>query len=239
MAIEAWSEPIYHRQKGEVDREWRYKKPFLEWDGDLLSYSELLDYAFKKECTPHIPSPNKIYDDFLEDHPIKFHKDDKKKGSAPTHEQLKNWSKGSNVKCEIKHTWIEIRSVKRTDESNANQENVRAIKNKHIRKIANAAISDIDDIYELKKKLKYEGKLTLSQAKAGSEAVLTNLQIIDNLGSENPNEFDINLAGEIKSETEIKTDKQIRLEKFQKQIIEGKAGQRLEDELKKEGVLPQ
>ena len=48
----------------------------------------------------------------------------------------------------------------------------------------------------------------------------------------------IEFEGKIDSTTEVKTDMQVRREDFQKQILEGKAGKRLEDKLKDKGVLP-
>ena len=207
MAIEAWSEPIYRRQEGEVDREWRYKEPFLEWDGDLLSYSKLLSYAFEKEHAAHMPSPNKIFDEFLEDHPIKFHKDDKRNGRAPTHDQLQHWSKGSNVKCEIKYTWIEIRTVKREDDNKIVRESVANTLTEHAIKLVNIKINSIYRRELLTEKLNKSNKLTLSQDKAGSDADLADLQFIKELSKDEVDKHEFNFQGEVKTENKTSIER--------------------------------
>ena len=113
MAITEWHTPIHECQKGEVQRERCYLEPYYFFNGNLKDYSELLEYAFTKQHTPNQLQTNSQYDEFLEKHPICFHQYDVKNKKSPTHNQLKEWSKGTNTKCDEKYSWDDRRTSKR------------------------------------------------------------------------------------------------------------------------------
>ena len=126
MAITEWHNPIHECQKDEVHREWCYLEPYYFFNGNLKDYSKLLKYAFQKQHTPKQPSTNPQYEKFLEKHPICFHPYDIDKGEPPSHDQLKNWSKGQNISCDEKHNWNERRSSKRNEVGKLQSENMAA-----------------------------------------------------------------------------------------------------------------
>ena len=126
MAITEWHTPIHECQKGEVQRERCYLEPYFFFNGNLKDYAELLQYAYDKKYRPDICQTSAQHEEFLEKHPICFHPYDVKKGTAPTHIQLKEWSRGVNVSCDEKYNWDDRRSSKRNEVNRLAEENLAA-----------------------------------------------------------------------------------------------------------------
>ena len=126
MAITEWHEPIHECQKGEVQRERCYLEPYFFFNGNLKDYAELLQYAYAKKYTPDQLQTNSQHEEFLDKHPICFHPYDVKNHKPPSHNQLKEWSKGTNTSCDEKHNWDERRSSKRNEVNRLAEENLAA-----------------------------------------------------------------------------------------------------------------
>lgn len=170
MAITEWHIPIHECQKGEVQRERCYLEPYFFFNGDLKQYSKLLKYAYQKQHAPDMPSPCSQHDKFLEQHPICFHPYDINKGQAPTHDQLKHWSKGANTDCDEKHNWDERRSSHRNEFSRLALENMSAQFAEDMPLFYNSMKEDIAMVDESVDNARMMGNLTPHQAESATKA---------------------------------------------------------------------
>ena len=170
MAITEWHTPIHECQKGEVQRERCYLEPYFFFNGDLKQYSKLLKYAYQKQHAHDMPSTCPQYDKFLEAHPICFHSYDLNKNQAPTHDQLKHWSKGVNTECDEKHNWDERRSSKRNEIGRLQSENMAAQFAEDMPFFYNSMKDDIKMVDESVENARMMGNLTPHQAESATKA---------------------------------------------------------------------
>ncbi len=170
MAIKKWTEPIHQCQEGEVQREWCYLHQYYPFYGNLKDYADLLDYAFKKQYATNLPKPCPIFDEYLDKHPIAFFIDDIKKGKPPSHQQLIHWNKGSNVKCDEKHSWNARRGSKRNEIDKLTDEYVAIVYSENIPYILNAIISDFKEIDKVIEQTKKTGFISPRQIESIAKA---------------------------------------------------------------------
>jgi len=170
MAITEWHTPIHECQKGEVQREWCYLEPYYFFNGNLKDYSELLQYAYTKKYLQNIHTASTQYDEFLEKHPICFHSYDIKKGKAPTHQQLREWSSGANTACDEKHKWDERRTSKRNEVGRLQSENMAAQLAEDMPFFYNSMKDDINMVNESVDNARMMGSLTPHQAESATKA---------------------------------------------------------------------
>ena len=170
MAITQWTEKIHECQKGEVQRERCYLEPFYFFTGDLKQYAELLKYAYSKKHTPNQLPTNSQYDLFLDEHPICFHPHDIKKGCPPSHDQLKNWSRGQNIDCDVKYSWDNRRSSKRNEVSRLAEENLAARLVDDLPYFYHSIKEDVKMVDESVQNSRIMGNLTPHQAESATKA---------------------------------------------------------------------
>ena len=169
MAITEWHEPIHECQKGEVKRERCYLEPYFFFNGNLKDYAELLQYAYDKKYLQDFHQTSTPYDEFLEKHPICFHNYDIKKGKAPTHNQLREWSRGVNVSCDEKHNWDERRSSKRNEINKLIDENLAAQLTEDLPYIYECVKKGFKEVDESIKNSKMMGNFTPHQAESATK----------------------------------------------------------------------
>lgn len=203
MAITEWHTPIHECQKGEVQREWCYLEPYYFFTGNLKDYSKLLKYAFKKQHTPNQPSTNPQYEKFLEKHPICFHPYDIEKGEPPSHDQLKNWSKGQNISCDEKHNWDERRSSKRNEIGRLQSENMAAQFAEDMPYFYNTMKDDIEMVNESVDNARMMGNLTPHQAESATKA---KHHIIDGVMKITGKDKDYNVKADVNADIDAKAE---------------------------------
>ena len=169
MAITEWHEPIHECQKGEVQRERCYLEPYFFFNGNLKDYAELLQYAYAKKYQPDFCQTSAQHEEFLEKHPICFHPYDIKKGSAPTHIQLKEWSRGVNVSCDEKHNWDARRSSKRNEVNRLAEENLAAQLTEDLPYFYECVKRGFKEVDESVENAKMMGKFTPHQAESATK----------------------------------------------------------------------
>ena len=170
MAITEWHTPIHECQKGEVQRERCYLEPYFFFNGNLKDYAELLQYAYDKKHGPDQVQTKSQYEEFLQKHPICFYPDDVRKGKAPTHKQLKNWSAGQNINCNEKYNWDERRSSKRNEVNRLAEENMAAQLAEDIPYFYLSLKNDIAMVNESVDNARMMGNLTPHQAESATKA---------------------------------------------------------------------
>lgn len=227
MAISIWSENIHEPQEGEVIREWIYLEQYMWFPGSLKDYAELLKYAFKKQVAENPPKTRRIYEDFLKEHPIKFHTQDLKKGYPPNQSQLEHWSKGQNCKAEIKHTWDERRTS-----------NINSVK-KQGELIASAAYAEYmpDMVASIKKSFKdadeiahtekEKGIYSSNKAEANAKAKNIIINSFRTLAGYDDKSKEYKIKGNIdsKNEVNVKEEKRHVFTESQKEIINNFTGE--------------
>ena len=170
MAITEWTEKIHECQKGEVQRERCYLEPYYFFNGNLKDYAELLQYAYDKKYQPDSHVTHTQYDEFLEKHPICFHSYDIKNGKSPTYNQLKEWNRGQNIECDIKHSWDDRRSSKRNEVNRLAEENLAAQLVDDLPYFYLAIKQDMDMVDESVDNSRMMGNLTPHQAESATKA---------------------------------------------------------------------
>lgn len=210
MAITEWHEPIHECQKGEVQRERCYLEPYFFFNGNLKDYAELLQYAYAKKYTPDQLQINSQHEEFLDKHPICFHPHDIKKGEPPSHDQLKNWSKGQNISCDEKHNWDERRSSKRNEISRLQSENMAAQFAEDMPYFYECVKKGFKEVDESVENSKMMGNFTPHQAESatkGRNHAVTSLLQLTGKDKEYNVKTDVN--ADIQAKTEIETQANI------------------------------
>ena len=206
MAITEWHEPIHECQKGEVHREWCYLEPYYFFNGNLKDYAKLLQYAYAKKYTPDKLHINSQHEEFLDKHPICFHPHDIKKGEPPSHDQLKNWSKGQNISCDEKHNWDERRSSKRNEISRLQSENMAAQFAEDMPYFYECVKKGFKEVDESVENSKMMGNFTPHQAESATKgrnhAVTSLLQLT---GKDKDYNVKTDVNADIQAKTEIET----------------------------------
>lgn len=200
MAITEWHTPIHEIQKGEVQRERCYLEPYYHFNGELKEYSELLQYAYNKKYAPDMPQTCPENDEFLEKHPICFHPHDIKKGQAPSHDQLKHWSKGKNITCDKKYSWNDRRSSKRNEISRLADENLAAQITEDLPYFYTSVKKDMGMVDESVNNSKDMGTLTPHQAESATKA---KHHIVDSILKLTGKDKDFKLKADIESDTRL------------------------------------
>jgi|GEM_PF-2617805 len=236
MAITEWSENIHELQEGEVLREWCYLEPFMWFNGSLRDYSKLLDYAFKKQYAEDMPKRCRPYEDFLENHPINFHKDDIKKNKPPSEIQLQHWSNGSNCKATIKHTWAERRISFRKAVAHEATLAAAAEYVDFIPTMIKGVKEGFNNATQIAKTEKMEGKFTSAKAESNSKAKSMEINSFRTLAGfdDAPKKQEVSMDAKVDAEAEVKTDFQRDMDEFQEKILSGKLSERINQKLAKE-----
>ncbi len=203
MAITEWTEKIHECQKGEVQRERCYLEPFYFFNSDLKDYAKLLKYAYQKQHAPDMPPSCPQYDEFLEKHPICFHPYDINKGQAPTHDQLKHWSKGANTECTEKHNWDERRSSHRNEFSRLALENMSAQFAEDMPLFYNSMKDDMEMVDESVENARMMGNLTPHQAESATKA---KLHIIEGVTKVTGKDKDYNVKADVNADVDAKAE---------------------------------
>lgn len=170
MAISNWTEPIHECQQGEVRREWCYLHQYYPFFGDLKQYAELLKYVFCQKYTSNIPQPAPEFDKYLEKHEIQFHPDDIRKGKPPSHDVIKNWSKGSNTAIDEKHTWNERRISKQNEVGRLAEQNAAATIAEQLPYIVDCVVNGLKETDEAVRNSKNMGNFTPHQAESATKS---------------------------------------------------------------------
>ena len=208
MAITEWHTPIHECQKGEVQREWCYLEPYYFFNGNLKDYADLLKYAYNKKYLQDIHTTSTQYDEFLEKHPICFHPYDIKKGNAPTHQQLREWSSGANTSCDEKHKWDERRSSKRNELGRLAVENMAAQMADDLPYLYECVKQGFQEVDEAVENSKMMGNFTPHQAESGTKG---RMHVIDSLlkltGKDKDYNVNANVDADVKKQTTIQNDK--------------------------------
>ena len=200
MAISKWTEEIHECQEGEVAREWCYLHQYYEFYGNLKEFAQLLKYEFEIQHTPNIPQPSPIFDDYLKKHKICFHPDDIRKGKPPSHDLIKNWSKGQNTSCDEKHNWNDRRSSKRNEQSRLADENMAAQLVDDLPYFYNAIKQDMDMVNESVDNSRMMGNLTPHQAESATKA---KHHIVDSILKLTGKDKDYKVKADVDSKTEV------------------------------------
>jgi len=211
MVIQEWSENIHEPQEGEVAREWCYLHPYMFFNGSLHDYSLLLDYAFKKQHTEDQPKTNRNYDKFLSQHPIEFHEYDIKKGHAPTENQLENWSKGQNCKCDIKYTWNERKMSNRKNIAQSTNENMAAIYVEFLPQAMASFIKGFEDTDYVVEFEKNEDKFTSTKAKDAATARSTDFNSM-RIAAGMEDTKNIKMTAELDANANIETTSEVNID---------------------------
>ena len=199
MAITEWTEKIHECQKGEVQRERCYLEPYYFFNGNLKDYAELLQYAYDKKYQPDSHVTHTQYDEFLEKHPICFHSYDIKNGKSPTYNQLKEWNRGQNIECDIKHSWDDRRSSKRNEVNRLAEENLAAQLVDDLPYFYLAIKQDMDMVDESVDNSRMMGNLTPHQAESATKA---KHHIIDSILKLTGKDKDYKLKADVDSKTQ-------------------------------------
>lgn len=201
MAITEWHEPIHECQEGEVQREWCYLHQYYPFYGNLKQYADLLEYAFKKQYAQNMPKPCPIFDNYLEKHDIEFFIDDIKKGRPPSHNQLKHWNKGSNVKCNIKHSWNDRRGSKRNEIEKLNDEYTAILYAENMPYILNRILNDFKEIDDVIEDSKLRGFISPHQIEAITKARSHSVDSFRKISNKDNKKIDV--KGDIKTKSKI------------------------------------
>ena len=209
MAITEWHTPIHECQKGEVQRERCYLEPYYFFNGNLKDYAELLQYAFDKKYHPDSLQTTSQYEEFLEKHPICFHPYDVKNDKAPTHIQLKEWSKGQNTKCDEKHNWDERRSSKRNEVNRLAEENLAAQMTEDLPYFYECVKKGFKEVDESVDNARMMGNFTPHQAESatkGRNHAVNSLLQLTGKDKEYNVKADVNADIDAKAQVETKAD---------------------------------
>ena len=204
MAITQWQQPIHECQKGEVTREYCYLQHYYSFNGNLKQYAELLQYAYNKQHTPNQPQTNPQFDDFLNAHPIKFHQYDIEKGCPPSHDQLKNWSKGQNtdIDCDVKYSWEERRTSFRKESSRIAKEGASQTISEYLPYILSEVLKGLDETDEAVTTSKEKGSFTPHQAEA---ATRSRGHVVDAIQKITGEDKDYTVKADVEADIDAKT----------------------------------
>lgn len=208
-----WKEPIWEIQEGEPQREANYKQQFLTYKGSLESFADYL-LELWEECHQ---DKDKVA--------IYFDRYDIKKGAPPSSDMLKAWS--------AFYKWIESRRQYRNYKFSNATEDAIGVLTEYIVDISRGSLENAIETNEQRKEMRSEGRLSLTQDKAGSESVQTDLKTGLLAAGKATDKRESSMDANVDTTAEVKTDLQNNIQKYQEKLLDGRLEERTKNRFRK------